>query len=200
MRLLDDDEEEEEEEDEEDIIVPVYPVSSLSSRSAHVCGVSPASISPAGISMQTRSSGGLNWASRRMCGIATGGPVSSLSFEAVVAVDVENGVGFGLGVVVVLGISAMTMMPTLSADTPSRSDPVVFERRVGTGRVARSAASYSRGLESGAEGCVYLSLLVSMGRKMSLKLSVVFAFGRCGMRMRMEMEMGKDYEGQLCVC
>ena len=137
-------------EDGEGIIVPVYPVSSLSSLKAQVCGDSPESIRPAGISIQTRSIGGRNCLRRRICGCF----VVLCLFCVIFPFCVSAG---GM----VTSISAITMIPTLSADTVSRVSVsgASAERNVGMGRVARSAASYVRGVEVGADGCVYLSLL-----------------------------------------
>lgn len=59
-----------------------------------------------------------------------------------------------------VGRSRMAIMPTLSADGGGRvSSDDELGRSLGSGTVARSAASYVRGSEEVEEGWVYLSLL-----------------------------------------
>lgn len=65
---------------------------------------------------------------------------------------------------VVVGRSRIAIMPTLSAAGGGRvlgslQADAELGRRVGSGWVARSAASYVSGVEEVEEGCVYLSLL-----------------------------------------
>jgi hypothetical protein len=54
------------------ITSPTYPVSSLNSRSAHASGVSPGSISPAGISITTASAGARHCFCSTMRGVSLG--------------------------------------------------------------------------------------------------------------------------------
>lgn len=196
-------------EDEEGITVPVYPVSSLSSLSAQSCGDSSESIRPAGISMQTRSTGGRNCLRRRMCGcflvlsfpgissfpicatsslLSPSSLPSPPSFSFLSPVSVTGILEVLVPALLEVSISVITIIPTLSADTFSRVD-VSSGRKLGIGRVDRSAASYVRGVESGADGCVYLSL---MEARVSEGMSECRCEECCGMSAVMKYVVGQE--------